>query len=315
MPGAPVISVVVPTRSRARRLGALLRSLAAQELGEAHEVVVVADGASAAVEQVLDGAGDALRVVRHSAPRGPAAARNSGWRTARAPLIAFVDDDCEAAPGWLAALLAAARAAPERSVVQGRVEPLPAERHLIGPFTRTLRVEAAGPFFQTANILYPRPLLERLGGFDEGFPAPAGEDTDLGWRAREAGAAVVFAPRALVWHAVHELGPGGLIRDAPRWGSAVRLVKRHPGLRAHFPHRIFWKRSHGRLLVAAAGLALARRTRGGSLAATLPYLLVHRGEHPDRRSLVAALPAHAAVDAAEVAAMARGSIAARTLFL
>ncbi|HEU4978361.1 MAG TPA: glycosyltransferase [Solirubrobacteraceae bacterium] len=315
MPGAPVISVVVPTRSRARRLGALLRSLVAQELGEPFEIVVVADGATAAVEQVLAGFGDAVRVVRLEPGRGPAAARNAGWRAARAPLIAFTDDDCEAPPGWVAALREAVQAAPEGAVVQGRVEPLPRERGSIGAFARTLRVERAGPYFQTANILYPRALLERLDGFDEAFPAPAGEDTDLGWRAREAGAPVVFAEDALVWHAVHELGARGLVRDAPRWGSAVRLVKRHPGLRAHFTHRVFWKPAHERLLLAAAGVALAPRTRGVSLAAAAPYVLVHRGEHPSRADHLRALPAHLAVDVAEVAAMARGSIAARTLLL
>ena len=33
----------------------------------------------------------------------------------------------------------------------------------------------------------PRSVLERLGGFDEAYPAPAGEDSDLGWRAKVAG--------------------------------------------------------------------------------------------------------------------------------
>ncbi|MGI8623617.1 MAG: glycosyltransferase, partial [Solirubrobacteraceae bacterium] len=223
------------------------------------------------------------------------------------------DDDCVAAPGWAAGLLAAA--ASGDVAVQGRVEPLPAERARIGPFARTLWVREAGPFFQTANMLYPRAVLARLGGFDEAYAFPAGEDTDLGWRAREAGVDVRFAPDALVWHAVHEPGWRGLVRDAGRWGSAVRLVGRHPGLRARFTHRIFWKPSHERLLLAAAGLAVARRTRGASLVAALPWLLAHRGEHPDRASLLRALPAHLAVDAAEVAAMARGSLRAGTLLL
>jgi hypothetical protein len=95
----------------------------------------------------------------------------------------------------------------------------------------------------------------------------------------------------------------------------VRVVRRHPGLRAHFHHRIFWKASHERLLLAALGAALGRRTRGASLAAALPWAAVHRAEHPDRASLLRALPAHLAVDAAETAAMVRGSVSARTLLL
>ena len=305
----PALSVVVATQSRAARLRALLDSLAAQDADL--EVVVAVDRPTPEVEAVL-AAAPAARVVRDAAAPGPAAARNAGWRAASAGLVAFTDDDCVPAPGWAAALLAAAR---DGAVVQGRVEPLPDERDRIGPFARTLWVRDAGPFFQTANILYPRALLERLGGFDEAYAFPAGEDTDLGWRARESGAEIVFAPDALVWHAVHEPGWRGLARDARRWGSAVRLVKRHPALRDEFVHRVFWKPSHERLLLAAAGVALAHRTRGASLAAVSPWLLVHRGEHPSLESLARSLPAHLAVDAAEVAAMARGSIEARTLLL
>jgi glycosyltransferase involved in cell wall biosynthesis len=303
----PALSVVVPTRGRPERLRTLLRGLARQG---ATEVVVVIDGPDPETEAVLAAPprGLALRVERHAAPRGPAAARNTGWRAARAPLVAFTDDDCEPAPGWLAALAAAE---PDGAVVQGRVEPHPAETHRLGPFARTLRVEGAGPWFQTANIRYPRALLERLGGFDEAYPHPAGEDTDLGWRAREAGAPVVYEARALIWHAVHPLGVLGCARGAGRWGSAVGVVRRHPGLRAHLTHRIFWKPAHERLLVGAAGLALARSTRGASLAATLPYLALRVGGP----TTWPAVPGHLLVDAAEVAAMARGSLRARTLLL
>src|SRR4051794_22938268 len=260
------LAVVCPTQRRADRLRALLAALDSQDADL--EVIVVADGATPEVQAVL-AAAPGVRVLRLDPGQGPAAARNAGWRATSAPVVAFTDDDCVPAPGWAARLLAAANAMPG-AVVQGRVEPAPAERDRIGPFARTLQVRQAGPFFQTANIAYPRALLEQLGGFDERYPAPAGEDTDLGWRAREAGVPAVFAPDALVWHAVHEPGWRGLVADAPRWGSAVRLVKRHPGLRAHFVHRVFWRRAHERLLLAVAGVLLARRTHGASLGAVVP---------------------------------------------
>lgn len=301
----PAVSVVVPARDRAGRLSALLASLAGAD------VVVAADRPSDAVLRACAAAG--VQVVRPDA-EGPAAARNAGWRACDSDLVAFTDDDCVAAPGWLDALTATARRHPG-ALVQGRVEPHPDELDRIGPFSRTLRVTGAGPFFQTANILYPRSVLERLGGFDEAYGRPAGEDTDLGWRALEAGVDAVFADDALVWHAVHDPGWRGLVRDAPRWGSAVRLVRRHPRLREHFHHRIFWKPAHERLLMAAAGAALAPRTRGASAGLAVPWVLSHRGGHPSALSLLRSLPAHLAVDAAEVAALARGSVAARTVLL
>lgn len=307
MPDLPAVSIVIPTRGRPERLGALLGALAGQG---ADEVVVVLDGADRATEKVLAAArrGLPVRVQRHPEARGPAAARNTGWRTAAGPLVVFTDDDCVPAPGWLDALRAVA---PPEAVVQGRVVPNPEERDRLGPFARTLVVDGAGPWFQTANIRYPRALLEQLDGFDERFPHPAGEDTDLGWRAWEAGAPIAYAPDAVVWHAVHPLGVRGCVRAAARWASAVPVVRRHPGIRAHLPRRIFWKPSHERLLLAAAGLALARPTRGAALLALVPYLLLRVGgprSWPD-------IPGHVAVDTAEIVAMARGSVAARTLLL
>jgi glycosyltransferase involved in cell wall biosynthesis len=300
------VSVVIAAHARPGRTRALLEALA----GEA-EVVVAADGATPAVHAVLEEFG--VRVVRLDPGRGPAAARNAGWRAATGDVIAFTDDDCVPAPGWTAALLAAA--GDGEVVVQGRVEPLPAERHLMGPFNRTLEVHAAGPFFQTANILYPRAVLERLGGFDESFTAPAGEDTDLGWRAQEAGVPIRYAPDALVWHAVHEFGWRGMVRDAPRFATALRVLSSHPGVRENLHHRIFWKPAHEKVLLAAAGIALGRRTHGAALGAVVPWLLVHRAEHASRGALLRALPAHLAVDVAEVAAMTRGSWRARTLLI
>jgi GT2 family glycosyltransferase len=294
-PRTPTVTVVLATKSRAERLRRLLSAL------DGEDVVVAADGATPEVLAVLGGFD--VQVVRLDPGRGPAAARNAGWRAASGDYVAFTDDDCLPAPGWVEALRALA--APDVAV-QGRVEPLPAERDRIGPFSRTLAVDGAGPFFQTANILYPRAVLERIGGFDETYLFPAGEDTDLGWRAREAGVGFRYAPDALVWHAVHEPGWLGLVRDAPRWGSAVGLVKRHPGLREHFHHRWFWKDAHERLLFAL----VVRRWW-----AWLPWLVVHRGKHSSPASLVLALPAHLAVDAAEIAALARGSLRARTLLL
>lgn len=264
----------------------------------------MANGATDAVRAVIEAAG--VQCVRLEPNRGPAAARNAGWRRASSDYVAFTDDDCLPAPGWLDALAAAA--APG-VVVQGRVAPRPEEAHRVGPFARTVIVEAQGPFFHTANILYPRAVLEAVGGFDESYDRVAGEDTDLGWRAVEAGASVRFAPDALVWHAVTELGWRDLARDSARWGSAVRLVGRHPGLRAHFHHRIFWKRSHEALVLALVGVVLRRPWLA------LPWLLTHRGEHRSHLAHARSLPGHLLVDAAELVALAQGSARARTLLL
>ena len=310
------ISIVVPTRNRAERLRALLASLAGQE-GPPFEVIVV-DNAS--TDRTLAAVGEAdaehdahIRAIHLPRPLGPAVARNRGWRAAQGELVIFTDDDVVAQPGWLKEIAAAHARDPE-AVIQGRTEPDPREIHKLAAFTRSQRASGPGPWFQTCNIAYPRALLERLGGFDESFWDAAGEDTDLGWRAVEAGTRVIYEPNALNWHAVHEPGAIGLVRATQKWRLAVRTVARHPQLRDVLHHRIFWKKSHEMLLVALVGVALGRRP-ALACAAIAPYLALHRSQHGSYAGTVASLPAHVALDAAEIVAMVRGSVEARTLVL
>lgn len=305
------ISIVVPTRNRAGRLRALLASLAVQE-APAFETLVVDDASDDDTQAAIGEAG--VRSILLPAPTGPAVARNHGWRAARGELIVFTDDDLVAQPGWLRALADAHARDPE-AIVQGRTTPDPREAHLLSAFSRSQQASGPGPWFQTCNIAYPRALLERLGGFDESFSDTPGEDTDLGWRAVESGTRVIYEPRALNWHAVHEPGALALIRSTQRWRMSVRNVARHPQLREALHRGVFWKRSHERLLIAAAGLVVARNVPALALAAALPYLALHRAEHGSYAGTAAALPAHVALDAAEVVAMLRGSVAAGTLVL
>ena len=315
----PRVSVVVATRDRVGRVRKLLDSLDAQTERD-FEVIVVDDGSVRGTPELMrryregevEGSTLELRDVRREEPGGPSAARNDGWPLARAPLVAFVDDDCVATPGWLAALLAAAEGAPG-AIVQGRTLPDPREEGKLGPNARSLWVEEPGPYYQAANILYPRELLERLGGFDaEAFPF-VGEDTDLAWRAIAAGARVEWAPEALVHHAVTDLGPAGKLRLATRWTESIRLFARHPALRSeHLTYGVFWKGTHYLLVRFLLALALRRRTRWLALWLGAPYVrnLLLRGKHEGGGPLAA--PSYLVYDLVELAAVLRGAARYRT---
>ena len=319
--GTASVSVVVATRDRAERLGALLASLRRQTLPAAEfEVLVVDDGSTDETPKVLEreearGA-LALRTIRRPRADGPAAARNEGWRVTTAPLVAFTDDDCVADPEWLAAGLSAT-VAHEGALIQGRTEPNPGELHLRGPFSRTLRVTREGPFYETCNIFYPRPLLERLDGFDApSYSRPGGEDTDLAWRAMELGVEPVYAPDAVVFHAVARLGPVGKLRVAARWTEMVRVFARHPRLRERVLHRgIFWKATHYALLRAVVALFLPSRMHFARRWLAFPYVrhLVHRGR-AEGGGLLAA-PYFALHDLVELYAIVRGAIRYRVLVI
>jgi GT2 family glycosyltransferase len=314
----PLVSVVVATRDRPARLGRLLTALGGQTLGRgAFEVVVVDDGSGAETRALLDERSGtlepaALRVVRHAVARGPGAARNAGWRRARAGLVAFTDDDCAPDRGWLAAGVAASRANPG-AIVQGRTEPDPGEAGASGLLSRTVRIDRLGPQYETCNVFYERDLLERLDGFDEHFGlTPGGEDTDLAWRALEAGAGAVHAPGAVVFHAVERLGVRGKLREAGRWTATVRVLAEHPQTRTMLTRGVFWNVWHYLLLRSLVALALPpalrrlligrhvlelrrRARRAGAGGWAVPFLIVF--------------------DLVELAAVVRGALRYRTLVL
>lgn len=310
----PEVSVVVPTHDRSAGLAILIAALRAQTLAtERFEVVLVDDGSSPPARVADRGALD-LRVLRHDAARGPAAARNAGWRAARAPVVAFVDDDCAPAPGWLEAILAAAGDGTEPVVVQGPVGPPPGAEHAVTPLTHTMAVGGPSRLFVSCNIAYPRTLLERTGGFDETFLRACGEDVELGARALQVGARIAWAPGAVVHHEVRPVGLAGTLRATLKWTDSVRAVAMHPELRDLLTARVFWKPSHALLLLAAAGLATRRRRL--ALAAAMPYLHHYGGVHDrDGAALARWLPAHLAIDLTEIATALAGSVRHRTVML
>lgn len=313
----PLVSVVISTFNRPARLARLLSSLRYQSLElQCFEVIVVDNGSDRATSGVLERelALDKLQLktVRHDRTLGPAGGRNSGWQAASGPLIAFTDDDCTAHPDWLVTGLEIASANPH-AIVQGRTEPDPSESANGGLLTHTVRIDRLGPQYETCNIFYPRQLLESLGGFDERFgDRPAGEDTDLAWRAIESGTPVAFAPDALVFHAVQRLGALGMLSLASRWGPAARLFSEHPATRSMLYRGVFWNVWHyllwrsvlsilgPRWLARMVVMMHLRELRGRAQAAgagtwAIPYLIVH--------------------DAVECAALARGALRSRTFVL
>jgi glycosyltransferase involved in cell wall biosynthesis len=311
--------VVVPTRDRAERLVRLLGALQAQTLPpDLFEVIVVDDGSSDDTAAVLDRAeagGDlAVRSIRRAASLGPAAARNEGWRIADAEFVAFVDDDCEPTPQWLERALAASREHPGQ-IVAGPTTPIPSEADRIGPYARTRDLPTADEWFASCNIVYPRELLGRLDGFDERFSEALGEDTDLGWRAREMGVEPHFEPSAVVHHAVDEVGPAAILREALRGADSVYAFRRHPELRRRtLRFGVVRNPALPRLLLAALALALARRHRWLAVLA-LPYAVSVARRCGAPGASAGAAPFFVAHDALALTTSLRGSVRHRTLVL
>ena len=313
---------MVASHARADRLRTLLDALALQTLArERFEVVVVHTYGAEVSGPLLDahelGREDVLRHARLDGGEArPSRQRNAGSRMARGDHLVFTDDDCRPEPRWLERLVSAAGTHPGK-IVQGATVPDPREEHLFAcPHVRTLRVDPPSREVQTCNVLYPRELLERVGGFDE--RAVTGEDIDLSIRARDAGAGLVAVPSAVTYHAIEALSLAEKVRSQHKWRHLAYVVKRHPALREWCRWGIWWKEEHWRAALALAALAAAPRSRG-ALLGVLPYVAAERHRHgpapAQQLRALRELPAHWVVELAEIGSFALGSIRHRTLLL
>lgn len=228
MSGLRGLSAAICTRDRPELLARALESLVAQIPAVAEILVVDNAPAGDATRALVATRFPSVRYVAEPVP-GLDFARNRALEAATREVVAFLDDDAVAAPGWADSLHRVFEGDAEVAVCTGRIEPLSLET----PGQRLF--EANGGFSRgSERIRLPddarRPLHGRrapliawaisvgcgcsyavrrstalaLGGFDEaldlGPPLPGGGDHDLLWRALGAGHAVVYEPSALAWH-------------------------------------------------------------------------------------------------------------------
>jgi HAD superfamily hydrolase (TIGR01662 family) len=263
-------TIVVPTVGRAC-LVTLLERLAGQSTHVTAPVLVVDDSGrgTGGLPGWLEELPYATTVLR-SGGRGPAAARNLGWRHARTGWVSFLDDDVLPGQDWYADLLVDLGDAPSEVVgSQGRLSvPLPADRRPTDWERSTGGLEGAR--WITADLSYRRSALVAVGGFDERFPRAYREDVDLGLRVSAAGGRIEWGRRR-VEHPV---------RPADAWVSVRRQAGNADDALMRRLHGSDWRaRAHaprGRLrlhavtvatAVVAAGAVATRHRRAGGVAA------------------------------------------------
>ncbi|HEX2274544.1 MAG TPA: glycosyltransferase, partial [Acidimicrobiales bacterium] len=236
--------VVVPTVGRPS-LADLLGALAAGR-GPAPERIVLVDDRRQSDQPLLPDGPPASLDPLHVLPgpaAGPAAARNVGWRAARAPWVAFLDDDVVPDPDWAERLVADLSATgSDVAGVQGRLRvPLPPDRRPTDWERNVAGLEAAR--WATADMAYRRSALAAVGGFDERFPRAFREDADLALRVTAAGWRLAVGTRT----ATHP------VRPASPWVS-VRL-------QAGNADDALMRKLHGRHWHRAAGAPRGRIAR------------------------------------------------------
>lgn len=230
----PEISVVIPTYRRPELLITCLQHLELQVLDkDLFEVIVVSDGEDEKTRQAIEiyKRGSALKLVYMHTPvrKGPATARNMGWRNALSGLIAFTDDDCRPESGWLLAfynrindfLLSADLVFSGQTVVP--IEERPTDHAL-----NTHGLQHAD--FITANCACTRKVLEITGGFDERYEMAWREDSDLEFNFIHHGIPVIKVRDAVVVHPVREAPWGFSLKEQKKGQYDALLYKKYPGL-------------------------------------------------------------------------------------
>jgi HAD superfamily hydrolase (TIGR01662 family) len=277
-PDSSCWSVVVPTIGRPS-LDVLLDSLATQN-PRPREVVVVDDRPAAEPALYRDAAPPMPVLVVRSGARGPAAARNVGWRATATPWVAFLDDDVVLPAGWSreleADLHADARDEEGRAAggVSARIHvPAPAGRRPTDTERTVLGLRDA--WWATADMAYRREALEAVGGFDERFPRAYREDADLALRVSRAGWALRRGDRTVV-HPLRPPAPSGrdasVARQRGNADDALMRAQHGPGWRRDAACPRGRLRAHA-VTTAAGAAALVAAATGRRRAAAAAGLV------------------------------------------
>jgi GT2 family glycosyltransferase len=227
----PTLSVVIATLNRDRPLCNTLRYFLEAETYPRFEVIVIDQSTSHDADTLQFLASCAGRLTYVQAPyQNLPKARNHGAQIAGGEIIVYVDDDVEPAAGFL---LGHAEPYADPTVVgvtgpapgpeqplQGR-EDISEEAWAALMARRKTRFDVNFPYLARwavgCNMSFRKQVIADLGGFDENFIGPAGDDTEFSYRARKVGD-ILYSPAARL---VHLRASSGGLRDA---AGQVRYV-------------------------------------------------------------------------------------------
>jgi histidinol-phosphate phosphatase family protein len=263
-------AIVVPTVGR-ESLHRLLAELDGSSGPRPSEVVVVDDRADPTPEIEIS-TGLPVRVLTCGG-RGPAAARNLGWRSTKARWICFLDDDVVPQSNWLEAAASDIADAVRMGAVgsQGVIDvPTVAGRRATDDERRTQRL--GGAQWITADMAFERTALVAVGGFDERFPRAYREDSDLALRITRRGSVITEGSRRCTHPVAASTWLSSVRAQVGNRDNALMRRKHGPSWRAKIGEGRGRLPAHAATVATGLGalaLAIAGRRRAASRAAGL----------------------------------------------
>ena len=233
------VSVIVPARNAERLLGDCLESIVRSQPRE----IIVVDGESS--DRTVEIARRHGARVLSDRGSGLPAARLIGARAACAPWVALIDADVVIGEGGLARLLEEARRG-GYTALQAGLRSVSGSGYWGRALVHHHRTGRSKEWFGVVATVFRRDAL-LAHGFDARFLS--GEDIDLRWRLRSAGAKIGVSRQTVVEHRFDdtwEFAKGQWLADGHGFGRMVR--------------------AHGPRAALLLGLPLAAAVRGTLLS-------------------------------------------------
>lgn len=255
-----MFSVIIPNWNgmRLNLLSTCLKALRQQTFRD-FETIVVDDCSTDESARFVGQEYPEVRLIALDKNRGFAPSVNEGIRAARGDVVVLLNNDTEADPGWLEEIARAFDENPGAGMVVCKLRLFDQRDHIhsAGDFYRIDGIpgnrgvwekdrgqynDARGIFGGCGGaVAYRKTMLDEIGGLDEQLGSYC-EDVDLNWRARLAGYAIAYAPRAVVYHRVSATGGGVLSSFFVGRNFIWVLAKNYPAS--------LWKKYRRRILAA-----------------------------------------------------------------